>query len=79
MSWLYLRSEEAGAALNAAATGINGAEVNVHVGKLTDVREDADILKGSDVLILDVDPRDEKEVQHLQRHCHINRAGRKVR
>ena len=61
-----LRSEEAGAALNAVATDINGTEVNVHVGKLTDVREDVDILKGSDVLILDVDPHDEKELQHLQ-------------
>jgi pilus assembly protein CpaE len=61
-----LRSEEAGAALNAIATDINGTELSVHVGKLTDVREDVDIFKDSDVLILDVDPHDETEVRHLQ-------------
>ncbi len=33
---------EAGAALNAVATDINGTEVNVHVGKLMDVRDGVD-------------------------------------
>ena len=49
-----LRSDEAGQALNAACTDINGTEVSTHVGRLLDVRGDVGILKNADVLILDV-------------------------
>jgi pilus assembly protein CpaE len=61
-----LRSDAAGQALNQACTDINGTEVNAHVGRLQDVRSDVDLLKGADVLILDVDPRSEEEMSHLR-------------
>ncbi len=61
-----LRSDEAGQALNAACTDINGTEVSTHVGPLLDVRGDVGILKNADVLILDVDPRSEEEMTHLR-------------
>lgn len=62
-----LRSDAAGQALNAACSDINGTEVNAHVGRLVDVQGDVDLLKGADVLILDVDPRSEEEMNHLRR------------
>ncbi len=61
-----LRSDEVGQALNAACTDINGTVVNSHVGRLQDVQGDVDLLKGVDILILDVDPRSEEEMAHLR-------------
>jgi pilus assembly protein CpaE len=61
-----LRSDEAGRALNAACTGMNGTEVAAHVGRLLDVQGDIDLLQGADVLILDVDPRSDEEMGHLR-------------
>ena len=61
-----LRSDEAGQALNAACNDINGTEVSAHVGRLLDVQSDVALLKGADVLILDVDPRSEEEMTHLR-------------
>ncbi|MFQ6017194.1 MAG: CpaE family protein [Kiloniellaceae bacterium] len=63
-----LRSNEAGTALSEACTGINGTKIDVHVGKLKDVRPGIDIFADNpDVLLLDVDPRDAEEVEHLGR------------
>ena len=62
-----LRSDEAGKALNAVCTDINGTVVSTHVGRLQDVQGDVDILKGADILILDVDPRSEEEMTHLRK------------
>lgn len=61
-----LRSGEAGEALSQACTGMNGTKVNVHVGKLKDVKPGVDILRNPDVLLLDVNPRDADEVAQLQ-------------
>jgi pilus assembly protein CpaE len=61
-----LRSDEAGQALNAACTDMNGTEVATHVGRLLDVQGDVDLLQGADVLILDVDPRSDEEMGHLR-------------
>jgi len=61
-----LRSDAAGQALNEACSDINGTEVNAHVGRLLDVQGDVDLLKGADVLILDVDPHSEEEMAHLR-------------
>jgi pilus assembly protein CpaE len=62
-----LRTDEAGQALNAACTDINGTEVIAHVGRLTDVQGDVDVLKDADILILDVDPRSDEEMNHLRK------------
>ncbi len=62
-----LRSDVAGQAMSAACTDINGTEVSTHVGRLLDVQGDVDLLKGADVLILDVDPRSEEEMTHLRK------------
>lgn len=62
-----LRSDEVGQAMNAACTDMNGTVVNSHVGRLQDVRGDVDILKGADILVLDVDPRSEGEMAHLRK------------
>lgn len=62
-----LRSREMGQALNEACTDMNGTRVDVHVGKLGDVRPGIEIFKNLDVLLLDVDPRDAEQVNELQR------------
>jgi len=62
-----LRSDVAGQAMSAACTDINGTEVSTHVGRLLDVQGDVDLLKGADVLILDVDPRSAEEMTHLRK------------
>jgi len=62
-----LRTDAAGQAMNAACTDINGTEVSTHVGRLLDVQGDVGLLKGADVLILDVDPRSEEEMTHLRK------------
>ncbi len=62
-----LRSDAAGQAMNEACTDINGTEVSAHVGQLLDVLGDVDLLKGADVLILDVDPSSEEEMNHLRK------------
>ena len=62
-----LRSDEVGRALNEACTDINGTEVNAHVGRLLDVNRDVALLRDADVLILDVDPRAEEEMDHLRK------------
>jgi pilus assembly protein CpaE len=62
-----LRSDAAGQAMNEACTDINGTEVSAHVGQLLDVLGDVDLLKGADVLILDVDPSSEEEMSHLRK------------
>lgn len=59
-----LRSEEAGAALSEVCAGMNGTEVSVHVARLREVRFGAD---KPDVLVLDIDPSDAGEMEHLQR------------
>jgi len=62
-----LRSDAAGEAFSGASADINGTRINIHVGRLLDVQPGVDILKDPDILILDVDPRNEEEVAHLQR------------
>lgn len=63
-----LRSNEAGEALSRTCTDMNGTRVEVHVGKLKDVRPGIAIFARSpDVLLLDVDLRDAEEVGHLEK------------
>lgn len=61
-----LRSDAAGEALHEACARMNGTRIDVHVGRLADVRPGVDFLKDRDVFILDVDPRDDQEVEHLR-------------
>jgi pilus assembly protein CpaE len=63
-----LRSNEAGEALSQTCTDMNGTKIDVHVGKLKDVRPGIAIFAHNpDVLLLDVDPRDAEEVGHLHK------------
>ena len=61
-----LRSDAAGEALHEACARMNGTRIDVHVGRLADVRPGVDFLKDRDVFLLDVDPRDDQEVEHLR-------------
>ena len=60
-----VRSTDVGAALDASLSNMNGAKVDVHVGKLSDVHPSVDIFESADVLLLDVDPRSSEELASL--------------
>lgn len=60
-----VRSAELGRALNETCADMNGPKVEVHVGKLNDVRPDVEIFSGVDVLLLDVDPGSSEEIATL--------------
>ena len=55
-------SSEMGAALNETCADMNGTRVDVHVGRLTDVRPGVDIFNSLDVLLLEVDPRNDTRI-----------------
>ena len=61
-----VRSNEAGAAMNENCGNMNGTRVDVHVGRLKDVRPDVAIFKNLDVLLLDVDPRSEEDIENIR-------------
>ena len=63
-------SSEMGAALNETCADMNGTRVDVHVGRLADVRPGVDIFNSLDVLLLEVDPRNEDDVAALQAIVH---------
>lgn len=60
-----MRNEAAGVSLDAECYEMNGTEIHAHVGLLKDVRPDVEILRYPGILILDVNPRDPDEIQHL--------------
>jgi len=60
-----VRSSEMGKGLNETCANLNGAKVDVHVGKLSDVHPDVEIFNNVDVLLLDVDPSSSEEVAAL--------------
>jgi len=60
-----VRSAETGRHLNETCAEMNGPNVDVHVGKLSDVRPDVEIFSGVDVLLLDVDPGSSEEIATL--------------
>jgi len=60
-----LRSEGTGLQLDEECANMNGTEVEAHVGKLKDVKPGVDILEGLDVLLLEVDPHDQGDIEAL--------------
>ena len=60
-----MRSEESSAALREVCSGMNGTKVDVHVASLQDIGRDKGLVKGRDVLLLDIDPRDPEEAERL--------------
>ncbi|HSS65746.1 MAG TPA: AAA family ATPase [Gammaproteobacteria bacterium] len=62
-----LRSNEASDALSEACTDINGTKINIRVGQLEDIKAGVEIVQDPDVLVLDVDPQNDDEVEHLKR------------
>jgi pilus assembly protein CpaE len=61
-----VRSGEAGAALNESCGDMNGTRVDVHVGRLKDVSPDVEIFQNLDVLLLEVDPRKDEELEAVK-------------
>ena len=61
-----VRSSEAGAALNQTCGDMNGTRVDVHVGRLRDVNPDVEIFKNLDVLLLDVDPHSQEDIENIR-------------
>ncbi len=60
-----LRSPEAVPDFNKACDTLNGHMIDVQVGRLSDVRPGGAISVSSDVLVLDVDPKDGAEIELL--------------
>lgn len=60
-----LRSEGTGLQLDEECSNMNGTEVEAHVGKLKDVKPGVEILEGLDVLLLEVDPHDQGDIEAL--------------
>ncbi len=52
--------------LNETCGDINGTRVDVHVGCLKDVQSGEDIFKNLDVLLLDVDPRSNEDIENVR-------------
>lgn len=61
----FVRSKQTGDALQQACSGMDGTSVDVHVATLGDFARDGGRVNGHDVLLLDVDPLDPADHNHL--------------
>lgn len=73
-----LRSEETGSALSRSCRQLNGHKIDVHVGELRSVRPEVAALRNSNVLLLDVDPRDPEEMGLLDDIIHRHFPGKPI-
>ena len=71
-----VRTEEISAALGRACAGVDGASLDVIVGQVKDIKAKA--VAGSDVLIVDINPTDDEEVDRLARLVTQQLAGKQV-
>lgn len=65
-----LRTEKMGRALTASCREINGHNIDIHIGRLENVRPDIAGLRGSDVLLLELDLSDKTELATLREIVH---------
>lgn len=62
-----MRSEEGGADLRAACTGLNGTKIDIRVASIEEVAQSTGLVNGHDVLLLDVDPCRAEETEALEK------------
>lgn len=65
-----LRTEEMGRALTASCREVNGHNIGIHIGRLENVRPEIAGLRRSDVLLLELDPGDQAELETLHDIVH---------
>ena len=61
-----MRTEASGVQLDKESTDMNGTKVQAHVGLLKDVKPGVEIFQDIDVLLLDVDPNNDGDMDRLQ-------------
>ena len=61
-----MRTEASGLQLDEESTDMNGTKINAHVGDLKDARPGVEIFKNIDVLLLDIDPKDNGDIDRLE-------------
>jgi pilus assembly protein CpaE len=61
-----MRTEASGLQLDQESTDMNGTKIDAHVGHLKDVRPGVEIFNNIDVLLLDIDPKDNGDIDRLE-------------
>jgi len=61
-----MRDEKNGSKLNSVCTSINDPKIEVHIGRLQDVRPGIPLLDSADFLILDVDPKNGEDLSNIE-------------
>ena len=61
-----MRTEASGLQLDQESTDMNGTKIDAHVGHLKDVRPGVEIFNNIDVLLLDIDPKNNGDIDRLE-------------
>ncbi len=61
-----MRTEASGLQLDQESTDMNGTKIDAHVGDLKDVRPGVEIFNNIDVLLLDIDPKNNGDIDRLE-------------